>query len=54
VPTPAKEQQPEQMPGDAESPPKGTVDPAVQEAMGHTDKTEPVQSAQNKSPGKPK
>ena len=37
---------PEQLPGDAESPPKGTEDPVVKDAMGHTDQIEPVQSEQ--------
>ena len=45
--TQTKCNQPEQQPGDAEAPPKGTGNPAVKEAIGHIDKTEPVQSEQS-------
>jgi len=42
--------QPAQVPGDAESPPKGETDRTAERAVRHTDATEPVQSAQ-KEPG---
>lgn len=38
--------QPAQVPGDAESPPQGKTDRTVQEAIRHSDKTEPIPSAQ--------
>jgi hypothetical protein len=39
--------QPAQVPGDAESPPKGAGRKTAAEAIRHSDPTEPVQSAQN-------
>jgi len=36
--------QPAQVPGDAESPPKGETDRTAERAVRHTDATEPVQS----------
>lgn len=38
-------QEPAQVPGDAESPPKGEQDPVVKEGVRHPDKTEPEQTA---------
>ncbi len=37
--------QPAQVPGDAESPAKGKSDRSIKQAVRHSDKTEPVQSA---------
>ncbi len=45
----ADEAKPAQVPGDAESPAKGKTDRTIEEAIRHSDKTEPVQSAQEKS-----
>lgn len=44
MPTHPDKNQPEQVPGDAESPPKGTVDQTTKKAIVHPDKTEPVQT----------
>jgi len=41
--------QPAQVPGDAESPPKGTPSPAARKAPNHTDPTEPTRSGQDKA-----
>lgn len=40
----AKQDRPAQVPGDAESPPKGERSPAANKAPNHTDPTEPVRS----------
>ena len=45
---PAKQGRPAQVPGDAESPPKGTPSPPARKAPEHTDRTEPTPSAQDK------
>jgi hypothetical protein len=45
--------QPAQVPGDAESPPKGESDRTAERAVRHTDATEPVQSADKKSGRQP-
>jgi hypothetical protein len=37
-------QQPAQIPGDAESPPKAEADQTAERAVRHSDTTEPVQS----------
>ena len=37
------EKSPEQVPGDAESPPKRQTDATAKRAIRHTDETEPVQ-----------
>lgn len=43
-----KQGRPAQVPGDAESPPKGTPSPAARKAPEHTDPTEPTRSGQDK------
>lgn len=43
-----KNKRPAQVPGDAESPPKGERSPATEKAPNHTDPTEPVRSGQDK------
>lgn len=49
---PDEAQQPAQVPGDAESPPKGESDQTAERANRHTDPTEPVQSERRKTGGK--
>lgn len=46
---PRNGKEPAQVPGDAESPPKGEQDPVVKEGVKHPDKTEPVQTARTAS-----
>jgi hypothetical protein len=43
--------QPAQVPGDAESPPTGEIDPTAERAVRQIDATEPVPSGQ-KEPGR--
>jgi hypothetical protein len=50
---PDEGKQPAQVPGDAESPPKGETDRTAERAVRHTDATEPVQSPQKESDRKP-
>ena len=45
----AKQGRPAQVPGDAESPPKGTPSPAARKAAEHTDPTEPTRSQRDQS-----
>jgi len=45
--------QPAQVPGDAESPPKGETDRTAERAVRHTDATEPVQGGQKKPGSEP-
>lgn len=46
--SPSQTKSPAQVPGDAESPAKGSKDPTVETAVRHTDKTEPTHSAADK------
>jgi hypothetical protein len=39
---------PAQVPGDAESPPKGKASETIREAVRHTDPTEPTQAARDR------
>lgn len=43
------DKRPAQVPGDAESPPKGTPSPAARKAPTHTDPTESTRSEQDKA-----
>ncbi len=43
MPETSTEKSPAQVPGDAESPPKGNTDATAKRAIRHTDETEPVQ-----------
>jgi hypothetical protein len=45
--------QPAQVPGDAESPPRGETDPTAERAVWQIDATEPVPSGQKESSRKP-
>ncbi len=38
-----EKKQPAQVPGDAESPPRGESYPTIEKSIRHSDKTEPVQ-----------
>ena len=48
-----KAKQPAQVPGDAESPPKGEKDTTPGKAIRHTDPTEPERSSNDTPPHKP-
>jgi hypothetical protein len=57
MPSPAKPSnpaaKPAQVPGDAESPPRSEADRTAENAVKHTDRTEPAQSRQDSPAGKP-
>lgn len=47
----ANRDKPARVPGDAEAPAKGTSDPTIEQAVGHSDATEPTQSTPKRDTG---
>jgi hypothetical protein len=50
MPDPKGSPKPAQVPGDAESPPRGEKDQTIKESVKKTDPTEPVQSGRSQGP----
>jgi hypothetical protein len=51
---PADAKQPAQVPGDAESPPKGETSQTIRDAIRQSDPTEPVQTGRSSGEKKPR